>query len=126
VPVDPFASVTASPTRAAGEIAAVIPVAVGVEVTDFGISVRHLDRLLGGLLLATAPRLDWAKLLRRTFAIDAMRCAHCGGRLRLLAAITDRATARRILEHLGLPAEAAGASPRARDEPGADAYSAPG
>jgi hypothetical protein len=24
-----------------------------LEITDFGISVRHLDRLLGGLLLAT-------------------------------------------------------------------------
>jgi hypothetical protein len=47
-------------------------------------------------LLATAPRLDWAKLLRRRFAIDALRCGHCGGRLRLLAAITDRATARKI------------------------------
>jgi hypothetical protein len=46
-------------------------VAGDVVITDFGISVRHLDRLLGGLLLATSPRVDWAKLIRRTFGIDA-------------------------------------------------------
>ena len=86
-----------------------------VVLTDFGISVRHLDRLLGGLLLATAPRLEWAKLLRRTFGIDVLRCAQGGGRLRLLAAITDKATARTILEHVGLPAELAVAGRRDRD-----------
>jgi hypothetical protein len=65
-----------------------------VEITDFGISVRHLDRLLGGLLLATAPRVDWAKLLHRTYAVDVLPCGRCGGRLSLLAAITEKATAR--------------------------------
>jgi len=83
-----------------------------IVITEFGISVRHLDRLLGGLVLATSPRVEWAKLLRRTFAIDALRCPHCAGRLRLLAAITEKATARKILEHLGLPA--APTVPRAR------------
>jgi hypothetical protein len=29
-----------------------------VEVTPQGISVRRVDRLLGGLLLATSPRVD--------------------------------------------------------------------
>ncbi|MCC6558506.1 MAG: hypothetical protein IT372_36680 [Polyangiaceae bacterium] len=29
-----------------------------------------LARLLGGLLLPTSPRIDWATLLRRTFEID--------------------------------------------------------
>jgi hypothetical protein len=81
-------------------------------ITDFGISVRHLDRLLGGLRLATSPRIDWAKLIRRTFGLDALRCAHCAGRLRLLAAIPSKATARKILEHLGLPADPT--TPRAR------------
>ncbi len=86
-------------------------------ITDFGISVRHLDRLLGGLLLASSPRVDWAKLIRRTFGIDALRCARCAGRLRLLAAITEKATARKILEHLGLPADPTSpdpTSPRSR------------
>ncbi|WP_437981407.1 hypothetical protein [Sorangium sp. So ce117] len=80
-------------------------VAGDVVITDFGISVRHLDWLLGGLLLATSPRIDWAKLIRRTFGLDALHCAHCAGRLRLLSAITEKATARKILEHLGLPAD---------------------
>jgi hypothetical protein len=70
-----------------------------------GISVRHLDRLMGGLLLATSPRVDWAKLLRRTYAIDVLTCPRCGGRMRLMAAITDKATARKILSHLGLLVE---------------------
>ena len=87
-----------------------------LEITDFGISVRHLDRLLGGLLLATAPRVDWAKLLHRTYAVDVLRCGRCGGgRLRLLAAITEKATAKKILAHLGLPTEPIVARPRARD-----------
>jgi hypothetical protein len=83
-----------------------------IVITELGISVRHLDRLLGGLVLATSPRVEWAKLLRRTFAIDALRCSHCVGRLRLLAAITEKATATKILEHLGL--SAAPTVPRAR------------
>lgn len=31
---------------------------------------RHLDRILGGALLATTPRVDWARLLRRTVGLD--------------------------------------------------------
>jgi hypothetical protein len=95
-----------------------------VVITDFGISVRHFERLLGGLLLATSPRIEWAKLLSRTFAIDILRC---GGHLRLLAAITEKATARKILEHLGLPAEFIRARPRAKEpcELWADAATTP-
>jgi hypothetical protein len=64
------------------------------EIADFGISVRHLYRLLGGLLLATSPRVDWAKLLRRIYTTDVLACASCGGRLRLLSAITEKPTAK--------------------------------
>ena len=32
-------------------------------------------------------RLAWAELLRRVFAVDVLECPHCGGRMRLLAAI---------------------------------------
>ena len=83
-----------------------------VVVTDLGLSVRHMDRLLGGLLLATSPRVPWAKLLRRTYEFDVLACSGCGGRLRLLSAITNTATARQILEHLGMPADPI--TPRAR------------
>lgn len=86
-----------------------------VEITDFGLAVRHLDRLLGGLLLATSSRLDWATLLRRTYAVDVLTCVKCGGRLRLLSAITERAIAKKILDRLGLPVEPSGSRARARD-----------
>jgi hypothetical protein len=59
--------------------------AVGeVELTHQGISVRHLDRLVGGLLLATSPRVAWATRIRRTHGCDVLACGGCGGRLRVL------------------------------------------
>lgn len=73
-----------------------------VEVID-GFSVitaRHLDRLLGGELLATQPRIDWARLMRRTLALDPLACPRCGARLRAIAEITDGAVIDRILAHL--------------------------
>jgi hypothetical protein len=51
------------------------------------------------------PYYAWADLLRRTFAIDVLACAGCGGRLRLLATITDERVIRRILRHLDLPTD---------------------
>jgi hypothetical protein len=47
----------------------------------------------------------WADLLRRVFAIDILACPDCGGRLRLLATIEERAVVEKILTHLGLPAD---------------------
>ncbi len=86
-----------------------------IEITDFGISVRHLDRLLGGLLMADSPRLPWAHASSSDHATDVLACTGCGGLLRLMSAITSRSTARRILEHLGLPAEPVSPRPRSRD-----------
>jgi len=51
-------------------------------------------------------RLPWAELLQRVFAVDALRCPHCGARMRLVAAIEDPDVARKILECLDLPARA--------------------
>jgi len=48
----------------------------------------------------------WAELMRRVFAQDVLECAHCHGRLRILAAIHPPRTTRVILEHLGLPSRA--------------------
>jgi len=78
------------------------------------ISVRHWDRLLGGLLYATSPRVDWATLLRRSFSVDVLECPKCKGRLRMIAVITEREPARRILAHLGLPTDPPSVA-RARD-----------
>jgi Putative transposase/Transposase zinc-binding domain len=49
------------------------------------------------------PRLDWAGLLRRSFALDVFACGRCGGRRRVLAYLTAPGGVRAILEHLGLP-----------------------
>jgi hypothetical protein len=76
-----------------------------IELAPNIISVKHWDRLLGGLLYAVRPRVDWATLLRRSFAVDVLDCPKCHGRLRAFAVITERDPVRRILAHLGLPTE---------------------
>ena len=64
------------------------------------ITVKHWGRLLDGELLATAPRVDWRTLMRRTFGFDALACPMCSKKMRVIAVITDKNVARRILEHL--------------------------
>ena len=49
-------------------------------------------------------RLRWAQLLKRVFDIDIEQCPHCGGQLKLIAAIEEPAAIQRILTHLGLAA----------------------
>ncbi len=78
------------------------------------LSVRHWDRLVGGVLYAAMPRVDWARLLRRSFDVDVMQCPRCQGRLRVLAVITEREPIQRILAHLAIPIDAPPPA-RARD-----------
>ena len=47
------------------------------------------------------PRIDWATLLHRTFACDVWRCP-CGGQRRVVALVTNRATAEQMLKSIGL------------------------
>ena len=108
----PHTPVTPAPERAGVVPASPLDVADIARITEpsdpLGLStitVRHWDRLLQGLLLATSPRIDWATLLRRTFGFDALRCPGCSGRLRICATLTDPIPVRRILEHLGLRAD---------------------
>ena len=49
-------------------------------------------------------RYSWAELMQRTFAIDVLLCS-CGARRRVLSLVCDPAQIRRVLEHLGLPAD---------------------
>ena len=51
-------------------------------------------------------RNTWSELLQRVFEIDVLCCPNCGGRMRILAAITDPAVAQNILKCLRLPARA--------------------
>ena len=40
--------------------------------------------------------------MHRAFGIDVLACAHCGGRLRLIATLHDPAVIRKILAHRAL------------------------
>ena len=51
-------------------------------------------------------RIAWADLLQRVFEVDALRCPACGGRMRILSAITEPDVARRILAWLDMPSRA--------------------
>ncbi len=59
-------------------------------------------------------RLGWAALLARVFATDLSACPAGGGRLRIIAALTDPASIRRYLVGVGLPPKA---PPRAPPQP---------
>jgi hypothetical protein len=48
---------------------------------------------------------DWATLLKRVWGFDALTCTGCGGRMRFIAVIRDRAVIERILQHIGEDAE---------------------
>jgi hypothetical protein len=50
-------------------------------------------------------RRQWAQLMRRSFGFEVLECADCGGRMRLMGVIFDRAVIRRILSHIGLSCE---------------------
>jgi hypothetical protein len=63
------------------------------------------------------PNYTWAELMRRAFEIDVLACSHCGGRLKLLAAITRSEAIRAILASLGLSTDAPELRP-ARAPPG--------
>ena len=43
---------------------------------------------------------------KRVFDIDLEHCPHCGGPLKIIAAIVDSTVIAKILTHLGLPARA--------------------
>ncbi len=105
---DVHLSVRRAPARNAGEGPSVVLLAPNM------LSVRHWDRILGGVLYAATPRLDWATLLRRTFSIDVLECPACHGRMRMLGSITERDAVRAILERLAMAADAPCVA-RARD-----------
>ncbi|MCC8997652.1 MAG: hypothetical protein LM517_11545 [Nitrosomonas sp.] len=44
------------------------------------------------------------RLLKRVFDIDIEHCPHCGGTLKIIAAILESGAITKILDHLGLPA----------------------
>lgn len=77
-----------------------------------GVDLVALCRVPGPSDPGRARRLDWATLLRRSFAVDVLVCPRCQGTMRLIAVIESPAVIRRILGHLGLDATPARAGPR--------------
>ncbi len=70
---------------------------------------------------SSAPwRIDWATLLKRVYQADVLACP-CGGRLSFVALVTEPATAKEILQSMGLltdlPPIARARSPDFYDEP---------
>jgi hypothetical protein len=45
-------------------------------------------------------------MMMRVFALDVLQCEHCGGRMKIIAAIHPPDTTVKILECLGLPSRA--------------------
>jgi len=78
--------------------------------------------LAGSPRKPAARRTLWADLLQRVFEIDALSCPRCGGRMRVLAAITEPDVARRILACLNLPTRA---PPLAKTRPAGRTLSRP-
>ena len=64
-----------------------------------------VDPASGVMPRPSARGASWAQLMRRAFDVDVLACPRCGGRLRLIALIESSSVARRILTHLGLPAD---------------------
>ncbi|MCX6132045.1 MAG: hypothetical protein NTX25_23680, partial [Proteobacteria bacterium] len=49
-----------------------------------------------------ANYISWAELLKRMFGFDLTVCPCCGGRVRVIAAITCKEAIRKILGHMDL------------------------
>ncbi len=58
----------------------------------------------------------WAQFLARIYGVFALQCSRCGGRVRLIGFITEPATVRQILAHVGEPTSAPAIAP-ARSPP---------
>jgi hypothetical protein len=69
------------------------------------------DELDGVSHHSSSARMSWARLLKRVFGIDIEHCPHCGGTLKIIAAIEQPAVIAKILAHLGLPTRAPPRSP---------------
>ncbi|WP_437987902.1 transposase [Sorangium sp. So ce117] len=102
-----LAVVPASPAVAPALAVAVAggPMAPEVVVDPTMLSVAHWGRLESGELFARARYVERSVLMKRTWGFDVLHCPRCAKKMRVLSTITDPATIRRILEHLGVRAD---------------------
>jgi hypothetical protein len=56
----------------------------------------------------------WSQLMQRVFSLDVLECTRCGGRMKIVAAISQPDVAGKILKCLGLPSRAPPLAPAAR------------
>jgi len=61
-------------------------------------------------------RLSWARLLARVFRIDVTVCPHCGGTMKIIAALTEPSAIRAYLDGVGLDSHPPPVAP-ARPQP---------
>ena len=77
------------------------------EITPGGpIAVNDTADDVDPLPHSPSARMSWARLLKRVFDIDIEHCPHCGGTMKIIAAIEDPSVIAKILAHLGLPTRA--------------------
>ena len=55
---------------------------------------------------SASARMSWARLLKRVFDIDIEHCPHCGGTMKIIAAVEEPSVIVKILAYLGLPTRA--------------------
>jgi len=52
--------------------------------------------------LRPIPSKGWAEMIRKVYEVDPMLCPECGGKMRVIAFLTDHAVVDRIIAHLKL------------------------
>ena len=71
-------------------------------------AAEHPTNLIAGESEQTTPevsraaRAAWARLIKKVYEVDPMRCRHCGAEMRILAVIEEAAVFARMLRHLGI------------------------
>ena len=52
--------------------------------------------------LPLVPSKGWAAMIRKVYEVDPMTCPRCGGRMKVVAFLTEPAVVDRIIDHLKL------------------------
>ena len=52
--------------------------------------------------LRPVPSKGWAEMIRKVYEVDPMICPQCGGRMKIIAFLTDYAVVDRVIDHLKL------------------------
>ena len=84
----------------------------GFPVSRTGIEKRLTKLVTFVITRAGHPaRYLWAQLLARIYGMFPLKCSGCGGRVRLVGFITEPATMRQILVHVGEPTSSPATAP---------------